>query len=249
MTNITEFNSTPCPQIDPLQVNAYLTLSLDEVNNNLLKLDTSWGCTEVDLAPVVRRSETVTTLFITPEDSLQFNREDYGVEGALDGGVDCISGHDLSQIVSMRYLKDVSQNNLAQPGDVYMFDNDTQLFQPFDLQTFTTNVSETLEQHGSAITNITGTLQSVQNTLATVLARLAAVEKRLQTAETNISNLQSRMATVEATLAKPTGIPSNTRLAWGNCNIYGDCTNANDLTHGVYTHNPANRIVDDMYNA
>lgn len=249
MTNITEFNSTPCPRIDPLQVNAYFTLALDEVNNNLLKLDTSWGCTEVDLSPVVKNNETLTTLFITPEGSLQYNREDYGKEGAPNGGVDCITGQELSQIISMRYLKDVSQTQPSQPGDVYMFDGDTNLFQPFALQAFVTNTNQTLEQHGASITNLTGTLQAIQNTLTAVLARLASVEKRLAIAETYIANLQSRMTTVEATLEKPSGIPSNTRLAWANINYISDNTNANQTTSGIYSHNPATRVVNDAYDA
>lgn len=263
MTNITEFNSIPCPQIDPLQISAYFTLSLDEVNNNLLKLDTSWGCTEVDLSPVVKNSETVTTLFITPEGSLQFNREDYGKEGTPDGGVDCITGKELSQIVSMQYLKDVSQNTAIGAGDVYMYDGDSGLFQPYDLQNFVTSTAQTLESHGASITQLTGSLQAMQNSMGLLSGRVSALETRMAKAESNIAILQSQVATlqtqmasvlarlssIESQIARPVGVPTNTRLVYGNINYLSDYTNSQSTSTGLYSHNPNTKAINDAYDA
>lgn len=249
MTNITQFSGKECSKIDPLSVNAYFELSLDSTNNNLLVLDTSWGCTKVDLAPIVAQNETITHLFITPEGSLQYNREDYGREGAENGGVDCITGYDLSRIVSMRYLKDVDQTTAPTDGQSYMYNGDKQLFEPFALKQFVSNTNNMLEQHGASITNLVGTLQAVQNTLTTVLARLSAVEKRMTTAEGNITNLQSRVSSIESQIARPAGVPTNTRLVYGNINYNSDHTNSGQLTSGLYSHSPSNKVINDAYDA
>lgn len=263
MSNITEFNRTDCCKLDPQSVDAYFTLSLDPTNNNLLKLDTSWGCTEVDISPIVGLNETITHLFITPEGSLQFNREDYGREGAENGGVDCITGKALSRIISMQYLKDVSQDTAIAPGDVYMYDTNSELFQPFALQAFVTNTNVILEQHSSSITQLLGGLQSVQNTLSTVTARLSAVEKRLAkaeaditglttrmgAAEASIASLQGRVSSIESRIARPAGVPDDTRLVYGNINYVSDSTNSGSTATGLYSHNPATKKVNDAYDA
>lgn len=236
MTNITELNYTPCPQIDPSQVAAAFDLYLDELTPNYLKLDTSWGCYGVDLTPALKFNETVTHLLLTAN-ALQYNREDYGVEGAPNKGVDCISGDDLSRIISMRYLKDVSQATTPANGDVYMYSNVTNLFEPYDLQTFINETNTTLEQHQQAITQ----LQNKVTSLSQQFTQLSEyVTSQLET-------INNRLAVIEQTIAKPNGIPSDAVIAWGNRNIYGDYTNTNLRTAGIFTHSTTTTLANDQY--
>lgn len=263
MTTISQFNSIPCPKIDPLDVNAYFKLELDEANSNLLKLDTSWGCTVADLSPLVKSNETITHLFITPEGSLQFNREDYGVEGAPDGGVDCITGKELSRIISMQYLKDVEQTQPMQNGYVYMYNSDSSLFEPHDLLAFETTTTQHLTTIDASVASLTGVVTSLQDTVSLLTKRVTNNETKIATNVANIATLQSQVATlqsqmtsvlsrlsaIEAQLARPAGVPTNTRLVWGNINYISDYTNTGSTATGLYSHNPANKVTNDAYDA
>lgn len=62
-----------------------------------------------------------------------------------------------------------------------------------------------------------------------------------------VTNLQNVVAQIQAILRKPDGIPDDTRLVWGNRNIYADYTNTNKKIHGVFTHNTNNNLADDQY--
>lgn len=256
MTSITQLNNSGCEKIDALEVDAYFKLKLNEENTNLLELETSWGTTSVDLSPFVKNNETITTLFITEDGALQYNREDYGREGAPNGGVDCIHGDKLSRIISMRYLKDVNQDKPVKDGDVYMHNYQNDLFEPFALQDFVDKTDETLEVHGAQIAQFLGTVQALQSTIEVLTKRLATFETRLDAAEENIAenaksiaNHETRITTIEATLQKPAGIPSDTRLVWGNRNAIADYTNTNKTTSGLYTHNPSQWQPNDTYDA
>ena len=59
--------------------------------------------------------------------------------------------------------------------------------------------------------------------------------------------ITDRLDVIESTLEKPEGIPSNTRLVWGNINLYSDYTNTNDRSWGFYTHNTSTNIPNDEY--
>ena len=101
MTNIDEFNRRECGKIDSNCVNAYTDFKLDPDSATGLCLDTSWGGDCLDLTSIVKAAETVTTLYLSPEDNpncLVFERE--------DGQSDCINGDDLSRIIhgNQRYL-------------------------------------------------------------------------------------------------------------------------------------------------
>lgn len=263
MTANSQFHRTECPQIDALEVNAYFNLDLDEINSNLLKLDTSWGCTVADLSPLIKNNETITTLFITPEGSLQYNREDYGKEGAPNGGVDCISGKELSHIVSMQYLKDVDQTQVIQDGCVYIYKSDDNLFEPHDLAGFESNTNAELTAIKASVTNLTGVVNSVQNTMTLLTQRatndetkIAANTANIATLQSQVANLQSqvtsilsRLSSIEAQIARPAGVPTNTRLVYGNINYLSDYTNTGSTATGIYSHNPANKVTNDAYDA
>lgn len=62
-----------------------------------------------------------------------------------------------------------------------------------------------------------------------------------------INNLRSRVTTLETKLTPPDNAPSDVKVAFGNINVYGDYTNANLKTSGVYTHDPTITIANDQY--
>lgn len=256
MTCINELESMPCPKIDALDVNASFELFLDEINPPLLRLETSWGCTSVDLTAAVKAAETITHLFLTPSEnptSLQFNREDYGRDGAENGGVDCIHGDDLSRIISMRLLKDVDQTQDIKDGMVYMYNGITNLFEPWDLKTFAKNTNNTLELHEGAINVLNTNVQSLQNSLALLTnrvknleTRMTNVENRLTIVEGDVDDLKKRVSAIENAIFN-WGSDKTTPIARGVINIYGGTSSAVDKSRGIYTHNPANNVTGDQY--
>lgn len=262
----TTFETQPCPSIDPLDVNAYFELSLDPVDTQLLKLDTSWGCTAVDLAPALHLGETITHLFLTPEDnptSLQYNREDYGIDGAPNGGVDCITGNELSRIISLRLLRDVSQTKVVKDGDMLVWNGVTELFEPYNIMDFIKQTNITLERHEGDISMLQSTVTTIQNDVTDLKRRVTNVENRLDAVETDLTALKqrvtnlettmgdvlNRLTRIEALLERPAGVPTNTRLVWGNINYLSDYTNSNNYNWGLYTHNPNSLIPNDAYDA
>lgn len=144
MTNIDEFNRRECGKIDSNCVNAYTEFKLDPDNATGLCLDTSWGGDCLDLTSIVKAAETVTTLYLSPEDNpncLVFERE--------DGQSDCINGDDLSRIISMTKLKDVDQETAPVNGDVYMYNNGK--WYAFNLQQYMDDTAQTIANMQAAI--------------------------------------------------------------------------------------------------
>lgn len=144
MTNADEFNVRECDKIDSNCVNAYVDFRLDPNNATGLCLDTSWGGDCLDLIGVVKAGETVTSLELSPADDpncLVFNRE--------DGQADCITGDELSRIISMTKLKDVDQETAPANGDVYMYNNGT--WYTFNLQQYINDTANTISNMQAAI--------------------------------------------------------------------------------------------------
>ena len=226
MTSLSELNQCPCGQIDASGVNAYTKISLTPENPSTLELDTSWDNNTVDLTPAVKNAETITHLFLTPPDapvSLQFNREDYGRDGAENGGVDCITGDQLSAIISMTKLKDVADEAIGN-GEVYMFNSTTNQFVPFDLQTFVNTTNTAIE--------------ALQNTVDYQTQQITNLLNSVQ-------NLQAQINTINQTIARPDGVPTNTRIVYGNINLYSDHTNTSQTTSGLYTHSTGTELAND----
>lgn len=270
MVDINDIYNDPCQKIDPWCIDAFFDLKLTPSDGTELTLDNSWNTTSVDLTPAVKAAETVTHLFLTPEanpTALQYNREDYGRKGAENGGVDCISGDALSRIISMKYLKDVSQTNAPTSGDVYMYDGN--LFQPYNLQTFIINTNNTLNQHSQQIDQLNTDLNNLNNVVANnytalnnkidqtaqqLQAQITTNANNIAALQTQVNNLQAdynayttatnnRLSAIEAVIAKPSYVPSDSVIAWGNIN---DCMNSNPTGKGIYTHNPNTNVVGDQ---
>lgn len=167
MSTIADFNRIDdCDKIDPLCIDAYADFDYDPDNENGICLHTPWGGNCLDLTDIVKNAETCTTLYLSPEEGpncLVYEPE--------CGDSICIHGDDLSRIISMQYLKDVTQETAPSDGIVYMYNSQTNLFEPYDLKTFVTNVNtainninNTLTNYGNRITNIELKLTPPPNT-------------------------------------------------------------------------------------
>lgn len=144
MTNVDEFNHGECCKTDANCINAYTDFHLDSENPAGLCLETSWGGDCLDLTSIVKAAETVTTLHLSPAEDpncLEFERE--------DGQSDCITGDELSRIISMTKLKDVDQDTAPTNGDVYMYNNGK--WYPFNLQQYMDNTAQTIDNMQAAI--------------------------------------------------------------------------------------------------
>lgn len=121
MTDINEYFSKGCPKMDASAISAFHELSLGDQKPEELTLTTSWDETTVDLTPAVKAAETTTHMHLSPDGegetptALQFDGE--------HGSVDCISGDDLSGIISLAKLKDVDSSTPFRNGDVLMYIN------------------------------------------------------------------------------------------------------------------------------
>lgn len=191
MTSKDSYYQKECNKIDASCINAYLELKLDDQDPSKLILENPWNDTSVDLEPAVKDAETVTHMYLSPEEdpvALQYDPE--------RGEPDCIHGDDLSRIISLSLLKDVDHVTAPTNGDVLIYR---------DGKWYTFNLTAAL----TAITN--------------------------------------RLDTIEQIIERPEGIPDNTRLAWGNINLYSDYTNTNNRNWGFYTHSTSSNIPNDEY--
>lgn len=62
-----------------------------------------------------------------------------------------------------------------------------------------------------------------------------------------LNTINNRLTAIEQILEKPSGIPGNARLTWGNINLYSDYTNTNNRNWGFYTHSTSTNIPNDEY--
>lgn len=219
-TPIESFYQKECEKIDALKVNAYTDLYLDPDNPTGVILDTSWGVSKLDLASVVKAGETVTHLYLAPEGNptvLKYERE--------DGQVDCITGDELSRIISLTLLKDVTQDDTVENGDVLMYNENTKKFEYFNLQSF-------VDKTNNAITTINATLTQYGNRLTSLENRMTAVENRVSDIEGLIYNYPA---------------DKTTKIPRANINVISDYTNSDNRTWGVFSHDPNNLIPNDEF--
>ena len=163
MSTIADFNRIEdCDKIDSQCIDAYVDFEFDPDNETGICLHTSWGGNCLDLTDIVKAAESCTTLYLSPDTNpncLVYEPED------KCGDNICIHGDDLSRIISMRYLNDVTQETAPSDGIVYMYNSETNLFEPYDLKTTITNIN-------TAIQNIQATLNNHESRLQTIEAKL-----------------------------------------------------------------------------
>lgn len=163
MSTVADFNRIDdCDKIDPMCIDAYAEFDFDPESNTGICLHTSWGGNCLDLTSIVKAAETCTTLYLSPDENP--NCLVYEPEEKCGDNI-CIHGDDLSRIISMQYLKDVDQSTPPSDGIVYMYNSQTNLFEPYDLKT--------------TITNINTAIQNINQTLANHEHRLQVIEEKL----------------------------------------------------------------------
>lgn len=209
-----------CDKMDACLVNAYTNIALDPANPTGIILDTSWNTIKLDLKSIVKAGETITKLELVPENNptaIRYMRE--------DGTYDCITGDELSRLVSMKLLKDVDQTKTLEGGDVYVYNSTTNLFEPYGVVTAINDLNTYLGRLQAAITNL-------QN-------QINAIDARVTTLETKMSDIESIIP------FWPTD--KTTKVARGQINIISDPTNTNDKTYGLFTHDKATDQYADEY--
>ena len=191
MSNVSDFYRIDCDKIDANCVNAYHEFTYDKDNAPTTLCDkTSWGGGCLDLTDLVKAAESCTTMYLSPDTNpncLVYEPED------KCGDNICIHGDDLSRIISLQKLKDVSQATPPLDGDVYMFNSTTNLFEPYDLKTTIGNLNTATQNINAAITNL-------QNRVAAIEAKLVppnGAPNDARVAFTNINLYSDYNATVD----------------------------------------------------
>lgn len=216
MSTIADFNRIEdCDKIDPLCIDSYTDFDFDPDNDTGICLHTPWGGNCLDLEGIVKIAETLTTLYLSPEEDP--NCLIYEPER---GDNICIHGDDLSRIISMQYLKDVTQETPPSDGIVYMYNSETKLFEPYDLKT--------------TITNINTAIQNIQQTLTNHEHRLQAIELKLTPPADAPDNVKVVFGNINE-YSDP-----NVVISEGS----GTVTTL-DKTHGLYTHTLASNAYGD----
>ena len=217
MSTVADFNRIDdCDKIDSQCIDAFSSLTLDE--EGILCVETSWDKQCIDLAQAVKDYESCTSLYLSPEENpncLVYEKEE------RCGDNDCIDGDDLSRIISMQYLKDVAQTGEEpEDGIVYMYNEQTHLFEPYDLKT--------------TITNINTAIQNIQQTLANHESRLQVIEQKLTPPADAPANVKVVFGNIND-YSDP-----NVVINEGS----GTVTTL-DKTHGLYTHLLADNAYGD----
>lgn len=150
MTSITDFNRIDdCDKISADCINA--EMRWEQTDDTTVCLYTSWGDFCIDFTEIVKNSETCTTLYLSPEEDptcLVYEPE--------CGDNICITGDELSQIISMSKLHDVDQSVNPSNGDVLVYDSTTNKFKLYNLGNFITDYNTTL-------TNLQNQIQGIIN--------------------------------------------------------------------------------------
>lgn len=160
MSTIADFNRIDdCNKIDPLCIDAYAEFDFDPENETGICLHTSWGGGCLDLTEIVKNAESCTTLYLSPDDNP--NCLVYEPEEKCGDNI-CIHGDDLSRIISMQYLKDVTQETSPSDGIVYMYNGETNLFEPYDLKTTINNINTAVQNINAAIANLQNRVTNIE---------------------------------------------------------------------------------------
>lgn len=147
-----------CDKLDPKWVDAYVEIKLDPENPTGIILDSSWGEIKLDLESVVKAGETITHLDLAPENNptvLRYKNE--------AGDYECISGDDLSRIISLHLLKDVDQSKTLVNGATYVYNSHTQMFEPLEIASKLVDIDNALQNIYNLISNLDGRISDIEN--------------------------------------------------------------------------------------
>lgn len=214
MSSVTDFNRIDdCDKISADCINA--EMKWEQTDDTTVCLYTSWGDFCIDFTEIVKNAETCTTLYLSPEE----NPNCLVYEPECGDNI-CITGDELSRIISMTKLKDVDQTTAPTNGDVYIYDSTTNLFKTYNLSDFITNYNTTIQNLNQAITN----LQNRVTNLETKLTPPADAPADVSVVFGNINEYSD----------------PNVVISEGS----GTVTTL-DKTHGLYTHLLANNAYGD----
>lgn len=203
MSSIEDFNRIDdCDKTDAQCINAFSEATLED---STLCVKTSWGEDCIDLAPVVKENETLTTLYLSPEGSpncLVYEPE--------RGDNVCITGDNLSRIISMTKLKDVDQETPITDGHVYIYSGTTNKFVPYDL--------------AAAINNLNVAVQNLQAAITNLQNRVTNIEEKITPPEGTPSDARIAYASINLYSDYNASVDSQ-----------GAATSL-DKTHGIYGH-------------
>lgn len=220
MSSIEDFNKLECELIPAAMVNAYVLPKLNPLDQAELIIESSWGEEGVDLTPAVKKAETVTHMKLSPENAplyLEYDNEANEHE--------CIYGDDLAQIIPVMKLKDVDDTNEPVAGDALVFDGNIGKFVTYPLIPTIEDLDERVTANRTDINALQISVASLQDAVQQLIARVLELERRL---------------------TPPSGVPTN-QVVFGNINSYGDPSNNNDKTHGLYSHSPNTNTYGDQY--
>lgn len=207
MSTVADFNRIEdCDKINSRCIDAFLDFHTDEDSDTTICVESSWGSNCIDLEPLIKAGESCTTLYLSPDE--EPNCLVYESESKCDNV--CIHGDDLSTIISMHLLKDVDSEQELSDGDVYMYNAETNLFEPYPL-------AQTIQNINTAITNLQAAVTNLQNRVSIIEEKLTPppnTPSDARVAFTNINILSDYNAVV---------------------NSSGVATTL-DRTHGVYGH-------------
>lgn len=218
MSTVSDFNRIDdCNKIDAQCIDAYTDFSFDPDSDTGICLHTPWGGDCLDLTEIVKNAESCTTLYLSPDDAP--NCLVYEPEEKCGDNI-CIHGDDLSRIISMTKLKDVSQTDPILDGNVYIYNGTTGKFEPYDLKT-------TIDNINSAIQNINAAISNLSNRMAVVEAKLTPPADAPEDVKVVFGNINE--------YSDP-----NVVISEGS----GTVTTL-DKTHGLYTHTLASNAYGD----
>lgn len=218
MSTVADFNRIDdCNKIDAQCIDAYVDFDFDPDSETGICLHTSWGGMCLDLTEIVKNAESCTTLYLSPDENP--NCLVYEPEEKCGDNI-CIHGDDLSRIISMTKLKDVDQENPISNGDVYIYNSETNLFEPYDITTNIGNINTAIQNINAAISNLTN--------------RVIAIEQKL----TPPSDAPEGVKVVFGNINEYSD--PNVVISEGS----GTVTTL-DKTHGLYTHTLASNAYGD----
>lgn len=216
ITNIDHFNRKDCEKIDPNCINAYMDFHVNPENDTAICIDTSWGQVCIDLDPIVKKAQTCTSLYLSP----QPDPNCLVYEGECE--TFCITGDELSRIISMTKLKDVDQTTPPRQGDVYLYDGN---------QFVTFNLSDALN--------------NLDIDLSAIWAAIHNLQHRMDSVENRVTNIENTIAPIVNRWQLPDGVPDDAKILLGNINLYSDynasinsggAVTSLNKNHGIYGH-------------
>lgn len=146
-----------CDKIPGVGIAAYAEIVLDPETPTGIALDSTWGYNRLDLESVVKAGETVTHLELAPTNNptvLRYFKE--------DGDIDCIPGDELSRIISMQLLKDVDQSQPIENGAVYVYNETTGKFEPFEIVSAIGDINTVINRLNARITDLENRLSDIE---------------------------------------------------------------------------------------